>query len=1658
MDASAQRGKERKFCYHVNAPTEEKIDSMNLNVKIDTSWVFQDVDDADDMPGGLSEEGAKSCEDHTGDLRKQLETSEQRLRTAVEKHVRSESRLRNRIEELELSEQKLLERVGQLNAQVYQEENAFLQAKEKLEEIQEELTDLVEETERARRAQREKLQHFQDQLHRKDEELQRLLATFERYKQNQRRQMDVVREQEGFLKGQVIRLEEEAQQLRAATTSLMAELEAGGSQGLDSQSKVPLEKSGSNPWYVGEDLAELRAFLEAGEVQARKHLASLQQSLMALLAKEESNNQEKEEILRQLQEHRDTVLHLLVNKLEDFQSPRPELPRGGLKEQSTSLQDEPGAKEAQDLNRTKDSEVLFYLESQAQSKPSFVQDELLPLRWEAALDPGRNKACQTSFVIENAKGPGVVAALPAEQENDWGSFGGMKGSCTTLDNLDEFLEEIKISYSAQGSSGGPISDPKKVLFFFCGSSSDDLNDDHPFSFDQLIFSRAMPEPQNKESFPFLEKSIIPLLMPMVVPSSPGSLTVLEDSFQEEPPQSHVIHELQSVHVSQIPREPSWNPKETQTITDDPQSLFKNDISIKDSSMPEEIFDQSVGATELELEEDKQEKWFKSQNIFPQNGISKKENLEWDLSDGSTLDHGVKCPEHSPLQDESCENAILATDIENSQYFLKINELEKEVEKHFQGMFVLEEENVSYRQKIKQLKEENWKYSQHLKSLDVEENVGTHTASADADGGTAVDSSEILEGRAEKDVSESVKLKKGEDIRTICTPEMENETHSTKLPDVNEVILNSQLAIWAADLNRFPLKCDAQENMKARFFQLISDMHKERNQVFLKITKLHRAQEICNNKTYALEEEKEINLKRIAELEKDKGILVENLTQLRNELYQYLRLVSDLEDCNGKNYEKISDLEEENMILKKKMDNIQKGMSKNIREAREMTEQVTRENQELKALITDLGNGYKDLIEDLVPGIQDVMQSLKEENEQLLHKIDVVEEKAKGETKDIERITKENKQNEQMKEKIQKLLGKVNMVDQGIQVTESSGQPAKHERSPSEEASVFAEGQKQSPMCSEMYQLHVTNTRKNQFIVEENPEISSDTQGHNECEKKRADLKRNKKGKRTSEFHNQAHDSLASSSQLQDTKNITPKKESKTNNKLLHHQILTLRSQLRDQAALHSELQASQNETRYLQGQLTEKIEELKKRKNEVNLAVTPLKAKVASLVQKCRDRNNLVAQLVQELHRHGIDNLKLSETARALVDDIAVATYASTFMSSDPREPCHQSDSTSEDIALGKDQTCLLSPDMANPLIGYFSSDTSPAADSDPLLWKTHTGSPNLPSGVMNNPRTCQTGMDVGVGLISESIQQETHEICSLSTPPTNDLPLPSKVMSPERILALHWELSHSRYNNYQTLAVPSASALGGSMTQPSLVEQCQPTQTCFSEPLTGSSFEEHQGQKQGCKWGYPSCSETKNQHSGTEHWGSSPRNTIMNNTWTSGDQPDGSTSKTTAKSHLSNGLSASNKGLIPLGKDSDVLERARSLTIKQEAPAPVTSLCIIKTVGQKCLMIGWERPLVDALGCSNGTFVEGYRIYIDGKFHKYLVSSACTKTLLENLDLSVPFSISVQTVGTGGLVSEKVHVVFNHWANKGTSSSGSSISPDEQTRGSSSPEVTVTK
>ncbi|XP_057706180.1 myosin heavy chain, striated muscle-like isoform X2 [Corythoichthys intestinalis] len=105
--------------------------------------------------------------------------------------------------------------------------------------------------------------------------------------------------------------------------------------------------------------------------------------------------------------------------------------------------------------------------------------------------------------------------------------------------------------------------------------------------------------------------------------------------------------------------------------------------------------------------------------------------------------------------------------------------------------------------------------------------------------------------------------------------------------------------------------------------------------------------------------------------------------------------------------------------------------------------------------------------------------------------------------------------------------------------------------------------------------------------------------------------------------------------------------------------------------------------------------------------------------------------------------------------------------------------------------------------------------------------------------------------------------------------------------------------------------------------------------------------------------------------------------------------------------------------------EEIRTRRPEPDAPAEVNCVEVIKQVGQSSLLIGWERPTLDQLGCSNGTYVYGYRVFLDGEFYKSVMSSACTKCVLENVDLTSPVEIGVETLGSNGLSSKCVQTIY---------------------------------
>lgn len=96
MEPTATGQTEKSFSYVVRAPSSDGFDVMNVDVKIDTCWVFQDAEDSDEEQDCPVDEAAGSPDVDTGTLRKQLESSEQKLLATVDQYMMSESELRSR--------------------------------------------------------------------------------------------------------------------------------------------------------------------------------------------------------------------------------------------------------------------------------------------------------------------------------------------------------------------------------------------------------------------------------------------------------------------------------------------------------------------------------------------------------------------------------------------------------------------------------------------------------------------------------------------------------------------------------------------------------------------------------------------------------------------------------------------------------------------------------------------------------------------------------------------------------------------------------------------------------------------------------------------------------------------------------------------------------------------------------------------------------------------------------------------------------------------------------------------------------------------------------------------------------------------------------------------------------------------------------------------------------------------------------------------------------------------------------------------------------------------------------------------------------------------------------------------------------------------------
>ncbi|XP_039767875.1 uncharacterized protein C4orf50 homolog [Ornithorhynchus anatinus] len=603
---SSTAGRTRKMSIlGVEVPTGERFSILNLNVKIDPSWVFQEIDVTEKLSGDFEEMTDTVKDDVLNHRIKRREMSEERQAEVIDKFVKTESVLRNRIEELELSEKKLLEIADRLNAQVNLEEKTFLSAREKLREILGELTDLVQGKERAGKIPAEKFRRLQEQLMVKDEEMKSQSEYFEHYKQNQKQQMATLEEQRRSLQAQVMWLERQVQVQSVSMACLVAQLGDGALQCLRSQMGTML---GEMPSLcpVPEDAATTRAFFEDGEAPDKNPWEILQETLKPLLERLQRGRSEKEELLNGLEKSRDTE-DFLLRKLEDFRHHIYELKLESqlqeqveeLEMQKKDLQDQLEAEgqkeiekpseatgpsgtayvagfdldpvmfkkiaelcetihdflETQDLKgRSKDLQILLTsLTSQLKKKHLLLQDEFLHLKREAVLDPHRNEACQTTFFMPEAKDQSDVGGMRSQSGRKKAWLSGAEGFLISdSDALEETPGELRMTDKDQISlNDQKLRGPADVR----GLPLVQDKDGQVF-LEQRKNSRSQQKMRDEESLSLLEQSVIspcPVRVAIAVLPQFGKR---EKATQIEP-KCHNASKENSASVRQVHEKLSW---------------------------------------------------------------------------------------------------------------------------------------------------------------------------------------------------------------------------------------------------------------------------------------------------------------------------------------------------------------------------------------------------------------------------------------------------------------------------------------------------------------------------------------------------------------------------------------------------------------------------------------------------------------------------------------------------------------------------------------------------------------------------------------------------------------------------------------------------------------------------------------------------------------------------------------------------------------------------------------------------------------------------------------------------------------------------------------------------------------------------------------------
>ncbi|XP_018590918.2 uncharacterized protein LOC108924191 isoform X1 [Scleropages formosus] len=407
------------------------------------------------------------------------------------------------------------------------------------------------------------------------------------------------------------------------------------------------------------------------------------------------------------------------------------------------------------------------------------------------------------------------------------------------------------------------------------------------------------------------------------------------------------------------------------------------------------------------------------------------------------------------------------------------------------------------------------------------------------------------------------------------------------------------------------------------------------------------------------------------------------------------------------------------------------------------------------------------------------------------------------------------------------------------------------------------------------------------------------------------------------------------------------------------------------------------------------INELHKKTAQADIAMAPLKAKLAYVAQKCRERNRLIVRMARVLESCGCGDSALMQEAEDMVNDASLLEYSSTFLPGQDNTLDHHRGLwevrrwTDQEDSVAGTETSLSDMDAS---LSYRLR--APPTHCGPSAQTPQTGLPTLPLSAgegmqvvgLADSRGLYRAQLVGEGglvtarFLDERKEPRPQTATSGSTSPARS-PRPT---GPQKILELHRQLQQVHCSSYQNPSFPGSS----------------PSQRWGTSSLSST---------------FPCLELISPLHNGAELAEGTSRCRRKEE-----ESPRRDKVSCLCEEPKSSQQDQDNRATKP----KTLFPGTRPTKTKPDPPAAVASVEILKRVGQSGLMISWERPPLDELGCSNGTFVSGYMICVNGEFRKSVVSSACTKTVLENLDLSLSLHISVQTLGSNGLLAEKVYVL----------------------------------